>query len=159
MPATHAGIWKHPLPGKHCGRGELALRSQLGNFRVPTRNETFVTRMDTDAEGEHFVAKRIDFVQANSSPEALYVRFLGVLSAFISVHPWFQLSYWGLARKIRRISASLFACCRKGTHDGYPYRRDSMQIVGATLVVALACCMSASEILVLRGAEIQWERR
>ncbi len=51
--------------------------------------------MDTDSEGKHFIAKRIDFIQANSSPEALYVRFLAVLSAFISVHPWFQLSRLG----------------------------------------------------------------
>ena len=39
--------------------------------------------MDTDSEGKHFVSKRIDFVQANSSPESLHVRFLAGL---IRVH-------------------------------------------------------------------------
>ena len=50
--------------------------------------------MDADSEANHFLSKRIDFVRANSSPESLHAPFL-VLSAFIGVHPWFQLSCLG----------------------------------------------------------------
>ena len=51
--------------------------------------------MDADPEGNYFLSKRIDSFRANSSPESLHVPFLALLSAFISVHPWFQPSCLG----------------------------------------------------------------